>query len=312
MAESMASYGTAMGVGATSPDGEKFVAGLSNHTSFVRPAFGGDTVSAVATPRHRGSTTWVWEVECSDGQGRLCALIRVTIAVRDARPLTRRRPARAAADAVIGIRRSRPKARGVTRGPGGCCRRRASLRSTARAPARSRSRAPRRRPAASARRRARAPRRGSGRACRSRAACPRAGRTRARRSAPGEDRGGHEAPARLLVAVADERVDVRLEHVLDTAKPPAPPSSVVADPMAASDLVSALSRASRTCSQRRQDVPRTRACTCSSVRSGSRPANSGPSIAVKASTAGSIGTSRHSMPRLAARRRASACWSSVE
>jgi|tagenome__1003787_1003787.scaffolds.fasta_scaffold20248067_2 1,4-dihydroxy-2-naphthoyl-CoA hydrolase len=85
MAESMASYGTAMGVGATSPDGDKFVAGLSNHTSFVRPAFGGDTVSAVATPRHRGSTTWVWEVECSDGQGRLCALIRVTIAVRDAR-----------------------------------------------------------------------------------------------------------------------------------------------------------------------------------------------------------------------------------
>jgi uncharacterized protein (TIGR00369 family) len=85
MAESMASYGTAIGVGATSPETPKFVAGLSNHTSFLRPVFDGDTILAVATPRHRGSTTWVWEVECSDGQGRPCALVRVTIAVRPAR-----------------------------------------------------------------------------------------------------------------------------------------------------------------------------------------------------------------------------------
>ena len=80
MAESMASYGTAIGTGQ-----EKFVAGLSNHTSFLRPVFQGDTISAVATPRHRGSTTWVWEVECTDGQGRACALVRVTIAVREPR-----------------------------------------------------------------------------------------------------------------------------------------------------------------------------------------------------------------------------------
>ncbi len=80
MAESMASYGTAIGTGQ-----EKFVAGLSNHTSFLRPVFKGDTISAVATPRHRGATTWVWEVECTDGQHRPCALVRVTIAVREAR-----------------------------------------------------------------------------------------------------------------------------------------------------------------------------------------------------------------------------------
>ena len=80
MAESMASYGTALGTGQ-----EKFVAGLSNHTSFLRPVFEGDTVSAVATPRHRGASTWVWEVECVDGQGRPCALVRVTIAVRKRR-----------------------------------------------------------------------------------------------------------------------------------------------------------------------------------------------------------------------------------
>ncbi len=80
MAESMASYGTALGA-----EEGKAVAGLSNHTSFLRPAFEGDTVTAVATPRHRGRTTWVWEVELCDGRDRPVALVRVTIAVRDAR-----------------------------------------------------------------------------------------------------------------------------------------------------------------------------------------------------------------------------------
>ena len=80
MAESMASYGTAIGTGQ-----EKFVAGLSNQTSFLRPVFKGDTISALATPRHRGGTTWVWEVECKDGKDRPCALVRVTIAVREPR-----------------------------------------------------------------------------------------------------------------------------------------------------------------------------------------------------------------------------------
>jgi uncharacterized protein (TIGR00369 family) len=80
VAESLASIGTALG----QPEG-KFVAGLSNQTSFLRPVFADDTITAVATPRHRGSTTWVWEVDITDGQGRSCALIRVTIAVRDPR-----------------------------------------------------------------------------------------------------------------------------------------------------------------------------------------------------------------------------------
>lgn len=78
MAESMASYGTLLGAG----EG-KFVAGLSNHTSFLRPVFTGDTITAVATPRHRGRTTWVWEVEVTTSAGKPCALVRVTIAVRD-------------------------------------------------------------------------------------------------------------------------------------------------------------------------------------------------------------------------------------
>ncbi len=78
MAETMASIGTAYGTNL-----EKFVAGLSNHTSFLRPVFAGDIVTAVALPRHRGRTTWVWEVEIKDGQSRPCALARVTIAIRE-------------------------------------------------------------------------------------------------------------------------------------------------------------------------------------------------------------------------------------
>ena len=39
---------------------------------------------AVARRRHRGRTTWVWEVEITDDEQRLCALVRMTIAVREA------------------------------------------------------------------------------------------------------------------------------------------------------------------------------------------------------------------------------------
>jgi 1,4-dihydroxy-2-naphthoyl-CoA hydrolase len=56
--------------------------GLSNQTSFLRPILEG-TVHATARRRHRGRTTWVWEVEMTDDAGRLCALVRMTIAVRD-------------------------------------------------------------------------------------------------------------------------------------------------------------------------------------------------------------------------------------
>jgi 1,4-dihydroxy-2-naphthoyl-CoA hydrolase len=58
--------------------------GLSNQTSFLRPIVGG-TIHASARRRHRGRTTWVWEVEITDEQGRLCALVRMTVAVREPR-----------------------------------------------------------------------------------------------------------------------------------------------------------------------------------------------------------------------------------
>ena len=79
MAESLASQATATAV---YEDGNIAV-GLSNHTSFMRPVLDG-YVHATARRVHRGSTTWVWEVELTDDDGRLCALARVTMAVRPA------------------------------------------------------------------------------------------------------------------------------------------------------------------------------------------------------------------------------------
>jgi uncharacterized protein (TIGR00369 family) len=80
ISESIASLGTAFGVG---PLG-KVATGLSNQTSFLRPITDG-TIHAVATRKHRGRTTWVWEVEITDDEGRLCVLTRMTVAVRDPR-----------------------------------------------------------------------------------------------------------------------------------------------------------------------------------------------------------------------------------
>jgi 1,4-dihydroxy-2-naphthoyl-CoA hydrolase len=77
MAESIASIGTFVGVQAEGKGG----VGLSNQTSFLRPILDG-TIHAVARRRHRGRSTWVWEVEISDDEGWLCALVRITIAVR--------------------------------------------------------------------------------------------------------------------------------------------------------------------------------------------------------------------------------------
>jgi 1,4-dihydroxy-2-naphthoyl-CoA hydrolase len=80
IAESLATTGTALTVWG---DGNTAL-GMSNQTSFLRPVVGGH-VNAEARARHRGRTTWVWEVEISDDAGRLCALSRVTVAVRPRR-----------------------------------------------------------------------------------------------------------------------------------------------------------------------------------------------------------------------------------
>jgi 1,4-dihydroxy-2-naphthoyl-CoA hydrolase len=78
LAESLCSIATHTAV---SP--ESVAVGLSNATSFLRPVSEG-TVNATARRRHRGRTTWVWDVDFTDADERLCATTRVTMAVRPA------------------------------------------------------------------------------------------------------------------------------------------------------------------------------------------------------------------------------------
>ena len=79
IAESLTSMATWLAV----HEHGKTAQGLSNQTSFLRPIVDG-TIHAAARRRHKGRTTWVWEVDITDDQERLCALVRMTVAVRDA------------------------------------------------------------------------------------------------------------------------------------------------------------------------------------------------------------------------------------
>jgi 1,4-dihydroxy-2-naphthoyl-CoA hydrolase len=55
--------------------------GQSIGVNFVRPITAGHA-EVRARARHRGRTTWVWEAEVLDADGRVCALAQMTIAVR--------------------------------------------------------------------------------------------------------------------------------------------------------------------------------------------------------------------------------------
>jgi len=81
LAESITSIATYHAVA----DEGMIAVGSSNHTSFLRPVTDG-TVHAEARRRHRGRTTWIWEVDITDDEGRLCAMSRVSLAVRPAPP----------------------------------------------------------------------------------------------------------------------------------------------------------------------------------------------------------------------------------
>ncbi|HTL84864.1 MAG TPA: PaaI family thioesterase [Acidimicrobiia bacterium] len=81
IAETLASRGTANGVLSLG----KVPLGMSNNTSFLRPVSAG-SVHGVGRAIHQGRTSWVWDIEMRDDDGRLCATSRVTIAVRDHGP----------------------------------------------------------------------------------------------------------------------------------------------------------------------------------------------------------------------------------
>jgi 1,4-dihydroxy-2-naphthoyl-CoA hydrolase len=80
IAESICSWATLHAV----REQDMVAMGQASTANFLRPISAG-YVNVVATRRHGGRTTWVWDVECSDDEGRTCALVRMTIAVRAAR-----------------------------------------------------------------------------------------------------------------------------------------------------------------------------------------------------------------------------------
>lgn len=77
LAETLASHGTWVGV----KDEGNLAMGQEINASLLRPITSGN-VNGVATARRRGRTAWIWDVEITDDDGRLCALVRATIAVR--------------------------------------------------------------------------------------------------------------------------------------------------------------------------------------------------------------------------------------
>jgi 1,4-dihydroxy-2-naphthoyl-CoA hydrolase len=81
LVESLCSFATAFAV---HEDG-MIAMGQAIEVSFLRPISSGHAeVRAVA--RHRGRSTWVWQAEIVDDEGRVCALAKMTLAVRPAPP----------------------------------------------------------------------------------------------------------------------------------------------------------------------------------------------------------------------------------
>jgi uncharacterized protein (TIGR00369 family) len=80
LAEELASIGTYLGV---YEDG-RIALGQEISASLLAPVSEG-SVEMVATPVHRGRTSWVWLCEGRRDDGRMCCTARCTIAVRQPR-----------------------------------------------------------------------------------------------------------------------------------------------------------------------------------------------------------------------------------
>lgn len=76
---------SAASIGAATWYGERGkVVGVSNHTNFLRAVTDG-TLTAVATPIHRGRSQQLWQVEVTDEQDRLVARGEVRLQNLEAR-----------------------------------------------------------------------------------------------------------------------------------------------------------------------------------------------------------------------------------
>lgn len=80
LAESACSWATLYAV----RDDGMVAMGQSNNATFLRPIAEG-SIHLEGRVRHRGRTTWIWDVDLSDDEGRVCALVRLTIMVRPPR-----------------------------------------------------------------------------------------------------------------------------------------------------------------------------------------------------------------------------------
>jgi 1,4-dihydroxy-2-naphthoyl-CoA hydrolase len=77
LVESICSRATALAV----MDGGMIAMGQSISVNFIRPITEG-AAEVHAKARHRGRTTWVWDAEVLNDDGKICALAQMTIAVR--------------------------------------------------------------------------------------------------------------------------------------------------------------------------------------------------------------------------------------
>jgi uncharacterized protein (TIGR00369 family) len=77
LCESVASYGTALAVGM-----DKIVSGIELNVNHLRAVRQGH-VTATGVPLHIGRTTAVWDMRVHDDQGRLVAVSRLTVAIRE-------------------------------------------------------------------------------------------------------------------------------------------------------------------------------------------------------------------------------------
>jgi uncharacterized protein (TIGR00369 family) len=75
--ESVCSRSTALAV----LDAGMAAMGQSIAVSFIRPITAG-SVEVHARARHRGRTTWVWDAEVLNDDGKICALAQMTVAIR--------------------------------------------------------------------------------------------------------------------------------------------------------------------------------------------------------------------------------------
>lgn len=78
LCETIASLGTALAVGPG-----KLVVGIELNVNHIRAVREGH-VTATGVPLHVGKTTAVWDMKVHDDGGRLVAVSRLTLAIRDA------------------------------------------------------------------------------------------------------------------------------------------------------------------------------------------------------------------------------------